>query len=68
MQSGQVGFFSWILHFCSEVKHEMYKVVWPQLLDVAGSTVVVVGLVIIFSCYIGSIDFIYAWCARMLFN
>ena len=56
-----------ISQFLVEVKGELSKVVWPGYDELIDSIIVVLILVIAFSIYLGSIDFIFYRIAQQLF-
>lgn len=45
-----------ISEFTSDVKTEFGKIAWPSRKHTAGSTVVVIVLVMLFSLYLGAVD------------
>ena len=62
--SGKVKSFG---QFLKEVRIELSKIVWPGFNEFIGSTIVVLILIVLFSIYLGIIDFGFAWLARKLF-
>lgn len=46
-----------VIQFLHEVKNELSKVIWPKWSEFIGATIVVVILMILFSLYLGVIDF-----------
>lgn len=56
---------SQVFQFFKEVKSEMAKVKWPTVQDFVGATIIVLIVMVIFSLYLGAID--YA-CYKLLFE
>ena len=54
-------------HFLKEVKLELSKIVWPTFNEFVGSTIIVLIVIILFSVYLGFIDFCFGWLARYIF-
>ena len=52
---------SQFLQFFKEVKSEMAKVKWPSFNEWVGSTFIVFIIMIIFSIYLGSVDYGFHW-------
>jgi len=52
---GVAGLFG----FLKEVKSEMRKVVWPTFPDFMGATVIVLVVMVAFSIYLGSVDYLF---------
>ena len=46
-----------VLQFLDGVGKEFAKVVWPSRVELIGSTLVVLFIVLVFSLYLGAIDF-----------
>ena len=57
-----------IVQFLSEVRIELGKVIWPKYDDWMGSTMVVLFLVLIFSVYLGLVDFGFSTLANFIFK
>lgn len=53
--------------FLKEVKLELSKIVWPSFNEFIGSTIIVLIVIILFSIYLGIVDFCFAWGARQIF-
>jgi preprotein translocase subunit SecE len=53
--------------FFREVYVELSRVVWPTRNEVIGSLLVVLVLIVAFSLYIGSIDFVFYRIAQQIF-
>ena len=47
-----------VIQFLNGVKREFAKVVWPNQKELIGSTFVVLVLVVFFSVYLGSLDYV----------
>jgi len=45
------------INFFSEVKQELYKVIWPSKIELRDSTIVVIVLSLILSIFIGFVDY-----------
>lgn len=48
-----------VFQFFKEVKAEMSKVKWPTVPDFVGSTIVVLIIMVVFSIYLGFIDYAF---------
>lgn len=46
-----------VVRFLYEVKGELGKIIWPTTASLVESTVVVMVLVVVFSIYLGVVDF-----------
>jgi preprotein translocase subunit SecE len=57
-----------IIQFLSEVRIELNKVVWPKYDDWVGSTIIVLLLVLVFSLYLGLLDFGFSKLAGIIFK
>ncbi len=57
-----------VIQFAREVKTELSEVVWPTWNDWVGSTIVVLSLVTAFAIYLGLLDLVFSWLARMVFK
>ena len=53
--------------FLREVYVELSRVVWPTRNEVIGSLLVVLALIVAFSVYIGSVDFVFYRVAHQIF-
>jgi len=53
--------------FLQEVKFELLKIVWPKFPEFIGATIIVLILIVLFSIYLGAIDFAFSWLARYIF-
>ena len=53
--------------YIREVKVEMSKVVWPNMTELKGSTILVIILSAFFAIYIGGIDLILSFVRRLFF-
>ena len=56
-----------VVRFLMETRAELLKVVWPSYSDFAGSTVVVLMLVVAFALYLGASDFLLMSLAQRIF-
>ena len=56
------------MQFLREVKVEFKKVVWPSRIQTAGSTVIVIILVIFVSFYLGLVDVILSGLIRLVLH
>lgn len=56
------------IQFMKEVKTELSEVIWPTWEDFVGSTIVVLALITVFAIYLGLLDFLFSWVARMVFK
>jgi len=56
------------IQFLHDVRIELSKVVWPKFDDFAGSSMVVLFLVCIFSIYLGALDFGLSQLAKLIFS
>ena len=57
-----------IVQFFSEVRVELGKVIWPKYEEWIGSTIVMLVLVLLFSLYLGVIDFGFSKLAGFIFK
>jgi len=57
-----------IVQFLSEVRVELNKVIWPKYDEWIGSTIVVLFLVLVFSLYLGFLDFGFSKIAGIIFK
>jgi preprotein translocase subunit SecE len=57
-----------MINFFSEVRIELAKVIWPKYEEWLGSTIVMLVLVLIFSLYLGVIDFGFSKLASYIFK
>jgi len=57
-----------LLQFFKDVKGELAKVIWPTFPEFVGATIVVLIIMIAFSIYLGSIDFLFALLAQKIFS
>ena len=57
-----------IVQFLSEVRIELGKVIWPKYEEWVGSTIVMLVLVLLFSLYLGVIDFGFSKLAGYIFK
>jgi preprotein translocase SecE subunit len=57
-----------IVQFLSEVRIELNKVIWPKYDDWIGSTIIVLFLVLVFSLYLGFLDFGFSKLASIIFK
>ncbi len=55
------------IKYIREVKVEMSKVVWPNMTELKGSTILVIILSAFFAIYIGGIDLILSFVRRLFF-
>lgn len=53
--------------FLREVHVELSRVVWPTKNEVIGSLLVVLALIVAFSIYIGTVDFVFYRIAQQIF-
>lgn len=56
------------MRFFSEVNVELSRVVWPKFDEFIGSTVIVLVIVAIFALYLGALDFVFTYLARLIFE
>jgi len=52
--------------FLKEVRSEMNKVTWPSMIELKGSTILVIIVSVFFSVYIGLVDFFLSLASRLL--
>ncbi|MCA9770054.1 preprotein translocase subunit SecE [Candidatus Dependentiae bacterium] len=57
-----------VVQFLYDVKSELLKVVWPKTSEFVGATIVVLVLLVLFSIYLGIIDFGLSRLASYLFE
>lgn len=48
-----------VFQFFKEVKAEMAKVKWPTVPDFIGATIIVLIIMVVFSIYLGAIDYAF---------
>lgn len=54
--------------FLKEVRLELTKIVWPSFNEFIGSTIIVFIVIVLFSIYLGIIDFAFSYAARHIFS
>ena len=57
-----------MVKFLREVHQEFSRVTWPKMDEFLGSTVVVLVLVILFSCYLASLDYGFTKLMNYIFS
>ena len=55
------------MQFFGGVQEEFSRVVWPTKVELVGTTIIVLFLVLFIAVYIGVIDFILKACAARVF-
>ena len=63
----QPQFIQTSVQFLREVRVELKKVAWPNRKQTMGTTIVVIGLVLFFSMYLGIVDIILSNIFRLIY-
>ncbi len=57
-----------IVHFFKEVRGEFSKIVWPIRAEFVGAVIVAIFVLIVFSVYLGAVDFCLGWLMKTVFS
>ncbi|MBT4855703.1 preprotein translocase subunit SecE [bacterium] len=54
--------------YLKSVQTELSKVTWPAYNEFIGSTTIVLILIVLFTIYLGALDFSFQWFAEKIFS
>lgn len=49
------------IEFVKETRHELRRVTWPTKKEAARHTILVIGLTLAVSAFLGGLDFLFGW-------